>query len=66
MHKGSGLLWALERRGAIQLARFLLQASLPDAARRSAGRTSRTPLPAAAPRQSRRRPRTTPLRLVLS
>lgn len=63
MQKGSGLLWALERRGAMQLARFLLQASLPaDAARTT--RSASAPL-SAVPRRSRRRPRSTALRLVL-
>ena len=64
MQKGSGLLWALERRGAMQLARFLLQSSIPSAASRRAHSVS-SALPST-PRRDRRRPRpTTTLRLVL-
>lgn len=64
MQKGSGLLWALERRGAMQLARFLLQSSLPSAANRRAHAASSAM--AGAPRRDRRRPRpATTLRLVL-
>ena len=64
MHKGSGLLWALERRGAMQLARFLLQSSLPSATARR-GHAVPAALPGA-PRRDRRRPRpATTLRLVL-
>lgn len=65
MQKGSGILWALERRGAMQIARILLLAGL-DASPRA------MPAPAvprgARPRRSSsmRRPRaSTPLRLVL-
>ena len=64
MQKGSGVLWALERRGTMQLARYLLQASVPAMAQQPGSR--RPPL-AATPRRERRRPRTaTTLRLVLS
>lgn len=66
MQKGSGLLWALERRGAMQIARILLLAGLDGSSRGTPA-----PVPARAGshggrRAAVRRPRTaTPLRLVL-
>jgi hypothetical protein len=63
MHKGSGLLWALERRGAAQIARILLLAGI-DATTRTA--SSSTPRGARPRRGSLRRRRPSPtLRLVL-
>lgn len=64
MNKASGLLWALERRGTLQLARILLQSSVPARQRRT--RLSRLASCPASP-HDRRRPRpATTLRLVLS
>lgn len=66
MQKGSGFLWALERRGAMQIARILLLAGLDGSARAERVPASPRGTP---PRRtsSLRRPRSGPttLRLVL-